>query len=102
MARDNCDCVQIELQRDANIREKVRETHWKVIRVTPTTRRQNISRIPPIAASADAIGMIVSGPIYICALLHERLYRQCTSYDEAEYPACEIRTTPETERRQRF
>jgi hypothetical protein len=69
----------VRIQRDANIRENVRDTHWKVTRVTPTTRRQNISRTPPIAASADAIGMIVSGPMYIAKLLHRRRYRHCVT-----------------------
>jgi len=49
----------------ANIREKARETHCTVVFVNPTTRFQNIKSTPPTAASAEARGMIVSGPIYM-------------------------------------
>lgn len=34
-------------------------------RTAPTTRRQNMSRTPMTAATADASGMRVSGPIYM-------------------------------------
>ena len=42
----------------------------------PTTRRQNISRNPAIAAKAEAMGISESGPIYklrSSRMRHERM-----------------------------
>ncbi len=50
-------------------RENPLPTACAPIRTIPTVRRQNIKTMPAIAASAEATGIRVSGPMYIAFLL---------------------------------
>jgi hypothetical protein len=51
------------------MRERLRLTALAPMRTIITVRRQNMSTIPAIAASAEATGIKVSGPMYIFELL---------------------------------
>lgn len=51
------------------MRERLRPTALAPMRTIITVRRQNMSTTPAIAASAEAMGIKVSGPMYIFELL---------------------------------